>query len=91
MKNLLVQQSIWKNDILDFTKREFIIRRDYQKPWYIISPENTYIEYWSKLMTILLMYTAINSKINYNNIIMLESKPHITYKPYLQHVFTALH
>lgn len=59
MKNLLVQQSIWKNDILDCTKREFIIRRDYQKPWYIISPENTYIEYWSKLMTILLMYTAL--------------------------------
>lgn len=58
-KRLSKIHSIWKNDILSCKKKDSIVIGAYLKPWYIVSPENKYIEYWSRFMTLLLIYTAL--------------------------------
>lgn len=58
-KRLEKRHSLWKNDILNITKRDFIVINDYHKPWFVITPDNTYVEYWSRFMTMLLIYTAL--------------------------------
>ena len=54
-----VLKSAWKHDLISVTKRDLAPYKDLRKPWFIITPESIYMEYWSKFMTLLLVYTAI--------------------------------
>lgn len=50
--------SIWNEDLKFLTGKDKLTLRFHQKDSCIFNPESKFIDYWSKFMTILLIYTA---------------------------------
>jgi Ion transport protein/Cyclic nucleotide-binding domain len=51
--------SVWQRDIRYLTNKDELNIYDYPKPWFILSTDSTLMNWWSKFMTLLLLYTAI--------------------------------
>lgn len=51
--------SVWKEDVRHITQKGLPVDKSLRKPWYLLDLEGRLVEYWSKFMTLLLIYTAL--------------------------------
>lgn len=59
MERKRYRSSEWDNDVRNLTQKEVLNIRQSNIPCWIFVPESSFIDYWSKFMTLLLIYTAI--------------------------------